>query len=734
MASPGKRGRSALWFLLVSVVAGCLVAGLAVPVLALAGVGSRAAQSELAEFPTKLTDTTQAQRSTLLAADGQVIGYFYDQNRTYVSLDKIAPVMRQAILAAEDNKFYSHGAIDLKSTIRAFLANLAHGSTVQGGSTLTQQYVKQVLVNDAELSDDQAAVREATDDSYQRKITELRYALSVEQHLTKNQILERYLNIAYFGDGAYGVQAAAEHYFGTTAAQLTLPEAALLAGLVQSPDGYDPVQHPQAALDRRDYVLSRMAELKMITAKAERAAQATGFDQAAVVGITSGCSASTYPFVCDYAERTLLQLPSLGSTIRQRQHTLDRGGLTIRTTIDVDAQNAAQQAIDKIISGTDPLIAVTDIVEPGTGKITALAQNRSEMGSGDGQTYYNYSASADLGGSTGFQPGSTFKAITAAAALEKGLPLSTRLDAPASRDYSGTKFSTCNGKSTIGKWTVDNSTGVNGNMNMIKAAEYSVNNYFVQLELDTGMCNVVKMADRLGVQSNTKGAPITSYDDKPSLTLGTAEVSPLSMAGAYATFAAGGIGCTPVIVDQINTPDGKNLTPPDAGCHRVISSGIADTVNDLLSHVIDTGTGTPARTADQRPEAGKTGTIDSNAAVWFNGYTPNAEAVSMISEDTSRKPFRSDKPASYRSNGLQDYTVPSTGVVLSGTGGGDAGHDLWRPTMNHYLKSLPVEKFDPAPQKLVGGADSGNGTNTLGNGTSTFGNGNGFNSGGGNHR
>ena len=690
-------------FILVSVLAGCLVAGLSVPVLALAGAGSKAAEDGLSDLPTQLTNTTQAQRSTLLAANGEVIGYFYDQNRSYVSLDKIAPVMRRAILAAEDNKFYSHGAIDLKGTLRALLANLASGSTVQGGSTLTQQYVKQVLVNDAALSGDQGAVEEATDDSYQRKITELRYALSIEQQLSKDQILERYLNIAYFGDGAYGVEAAAEHYFGTTAADLTLPQAAMLAGLVQSPDAYDPVQHQQAGIDRRDYVLSRMAELKMITAKANKAAQRTGFDQDKVVDIVSGCSSSKYPFVCDYAERSLLQQSSLGSTTKQRQQTLDRGGLTIRTTIDVDAQNAAQQAIDKVISGSDPLIAVTDVVEPGTGRITAMAQNRSKMGNQKGRTYYNYSAPSDLGGSSGFQAGSTFKAITAAAALEQGMGLSTRYNAAATRNYSGTRFDTCDGTSVIGDWTVSNSTGVNGNMNMIKAAEYSVNNYFVQLELDAGMCNVVKMADRLGVTSNTQGAPITSYDDKPSFTLGTAEVNPLSMAGAYATFAAGGIHCTPVIVDRITTADGKNLTPPDANCRRVISADVANSVNELLSHVIADGTGNPAQTADQRPQAGKTGTIDSNAAVWFNGYTPNAEAVSMISEDTTREPFRSDRPASYRSTGLKGYPVPSTGVVLSGSGGGDAGHDLWRPTMDHYLKSLPVQDFDPPPAKLSAG-------------------------------
>lgn len=728
MASGHRAASSAaLLFVLVSIVAGCLTAGLALPAIALAGVGSKQAESGLTALAKPLNAPAQAQRSTLLAANGTVIGYFYDQNRVYEPLSKIAPVMQKALVAIEDNTFYSHGALDLKGTVRAFLANLTHGSTVQGGSTLTQQYVKQVLLNTAVLAGNKQAEAAAITDSYQRKFTELRYALSVEHDLSKNEILERYLNIAYFGDGAYGVEAAAEHYFGTTAAQLTLPQAAMLAGLVKSPYAYDPVTHPTAGVDRRDYVLSRMAELKVITQAQATAAQQTAFNPNRVVSITSGCASSAYPFVCDYARRTLLTDSSLGATTTARAHTLDRGGLTIRTTIDLSAQKAAQKAIGKIIGPTDPLIAVTDVIEPGTGKIKVMAQSRPSMGSGSGQTYYNYSASADLGGSSGFQAGSTFKAFTAAAAFTEGIPMSNRIDAPAVKNYAGTEFPTCTGTSTIGDWTVHNSTGVNGSMDMTTGADYSVNNYFVQLELQAGMCNVVNMAANLGVTSNTPGAPITSFDNKPSFTLGTAEVNPLSMAEAYATFAADGIRCTPVIVDRISTSTGSAVAAPNADCHRVISSDVANAVNQLLSTVVADGTGNPAQTADKRPQAGKTGTIDSNAAVWFDGYTPNAETVSMISIDNTQRPFIPGKIDSV-DTGLKDYTVPSTGVTLGGTGGGDAGHDLWRPTMNAYLRDLPVEDFLPAPDSLINGNPVGNGNS--GNGRDRFNSGAGTTGGG----
>ncbi|MBO0811011.1 MAG: transglycosylase domain-containing protein [Microlunatus sp.] len=703
MGSAGVKATGrALLFLFVSVMAGCLVAGLALTPVAATAVGARAAGRLLPKLSLSLREPPQAQRSTLLAANGRVIGHFYDQNRVSVPLDRIAPIMQRALIAIEDDRYYSHGALDVRGTIRALVADLATGSTVQGGSTLTQQYVKLVLVNKAVLAGDQAAVQRATADTLARKITELRYALSVEHRLSKNQILQRYLNIAYFGDGAYGVEAAAEHYFGTTAANLTLPEAAMLAGLVQSPYAYDPVVHPFAGIGRRDEVLNRMAELGVITRRSAIAAERAGFDQHRVVPMSSGCQGSPYPFVCDYARRSLLQLPSLGSTPAARAKLVDRGGLTIRTTLDVTAQHAAQHAIRTIIGPKDPLIATTDIVQPGTGKIIAMAQSRPVMGSARGHTYYNYSAPADLGGSQGFQAGSTFKAFTAAAAFEQGIPMTHLIDASATRTYTGTRFPTCSGHSVITNWTVSNSTGVNGTMTMLTGTVDSVNNYFVQLELQVGMCNVIKMAQRLGVQTNTPLAPIGSYDNKPSFTLGTPEVSPLSMAGAYATFASGGIHCTPVIIDKITTGTGAQLDGPDADCRRVISPGVAAAVDYLFRHVMAVGTGLPARTLDPRPEAGKTGTIDSNAAVWFNGFTPNAETVSMIAVDNTRTPFRKGGPG-YISTGLKYYTVPSTGVLLSGTGGGDAGHDLWRPTMQAYLSSLPVEHFGPTPAALIGG-------------------------------
>ncbi|MGI3783547.1 MAG: transglycosylase domain-containing protein, partial [Janthinobacterium lividum] len=643
--------------MLVSVICGLLVTAATLPVLGGAAWGAKAARDGMSSLPLAFDTPAQAQRSRVLDADGQVLAYFYTQNRTYVPLADIAPVMRTAIVSIEDHRFYEHGPLDAQGTLRAFVKNFFAGGVTQGGSTLTQQYVKQVQVNAAALSGDATAVQAATDSSYQRKLRELRYAVSVENTMTKDQILERYLNIAYFGDGAYGIEAASEHYFGTTAKKLTLPQAALLAGLVQNPAGFDPVTHPGAGIERRNVVLDRMGELGTASTAAVAKAKKTKFSTQQVETTSSGCQSSDLPFICDYVRRSVLDMPSLGKTEADRLKVLMQGGLTIRTGIDPDVQETVQKKVSAAVGAKDPVIAAMDMIEPGTGKIVAMAQSRPVMGSDakKGQTYWNYSAPRDLGGNQGFQAGSTFKAFTAAAALENGIPLSKRYDARARMDFSGAKFDSCDGPTqVVGKFGVSNSTGVNGNMDMYRAAENSVNTYFVQLALDVGMCDVTKMAEKLGVESNTPDMPISAYDELPSFTLGTAETNPLSVANAYATFASGGIHCDPVIVSKITDSSGKNRDVPGADCKRVISSDVASAMDSLLSSVVTKGTGARARTADGRPQAGKTGTIDSNAAVWYVGYTPQIAGAAMISIDTERKAPRS----------LKGYTIPSTGLYL----------------------------------------------------------------------
>ncbi len=681
-------------FIIVSALCGVLAAGVVLPAVGMAVATGKAAEGSLDDLPAAFDQPAQSQRSEVLDANGDVLAYFFEENRVYVPLTKIAPVMQQAIISIENHRFYEHGPLDAVGTLRALATNLLAGGVTQGGSTLTQQYVKMVQIEEAKKAGDDAGVQAAQDDSYGRKIKELRYAISVEKTLSKDEILERYLNIAYFGDGAYGIEVAARHYFGTSAAKLTLPQAAMLAGMVQNPTAYNPVQHPDAAIKRRNVVLNRMAELNVVSPAQLAKATKTKFHPKRVVPFSSGCQGTDYPFLCDYVYRSLEQTPSLGETVEERQQAIKRGGLVIKTKIDPATQDKIQRAVSSVVGPTDPVISTMNMIEPGTGLIVAMAQSRPVMGDSakKGETYWNYSVPPSMGGAQGFQAGSTFKAFTAAAALEKGIPLSKRFNAAATMDFTGRTFQTCDGPAQVTPWRVSNSTGVNGSMDMYRAAQFSVNTYFVQLALEVGMCDVVRMAEKLGVESSTADAPISSYDDKPSFTLGTVEVSPLSLAEAYATFASGGMHCDPILLESITNRSGDKREVPSANCQRVITEDVANAMSSLLSSVMTKGTGRRALTADGRPQAGKTGTIDSNAAVWFAGYTPQVAGVAMISIDNPRAPLVKGG-AGYRYTGLKGYTVPSTGRALEGSGGGDAGQDIWKPAMEAYLKDKPAQSF-----------------------------------------
>ncbi len=647
----GSVAYSFTMFLVVSMLAGLLVAGLAVPFAGIAGVSSRATAAEMEKIPAEFTTPPQPERSNVYMANGDKLATFYEQDRVYEPLSKIAPVMQQAQVAIEDHRYFTHGALDLQGTLRALLRNTAGGST-QGGSSITQQYVKMVRIEQAQLDGDQKGVAAATDETYARKIQELRYAIALEKQLSKDQILERYLNIAYYGDGSYGVEAAARHYFSTTAAKLTLPQAAMLAGLVQNPTGTNPVLHPQAASDRRDVVLNRMAELNVITPAQATAAKKTKFDKDKVKVTPNGCIDAKYPFLCNYVLQSMLQDPALGKTVEDRKNAVMRGGLNIQTEIDPDDQDKAQTAVSDFINPEDPLISTMNEVEPGTGLIVAMAQSRPVLGSNTkkGQTYYNYSASATYGGAEGYQSGSTMKAITMAAALEAGYPITKRYNAKSPLNMSGTKWKSCDGQTQVAQnYKPQNDVGHSTNINMRTAAEYSVNTYFLQLEQDVGVCDVTKMAKKLGIE-RADGRDITVDSNSLAFTLGISEITPISLASAYATFAARGIHCDPIIIKKITNRSGDNVAVPSANCKRVISADVADGVNDLLGSVIKTGTGKPAYMTDGRPQAGKTGTIEDNAAVWFAGYTPELAGVAMIAKDKRRQPVQ-EQPDPWREGG-----------------------------------------------------------------------------------
>ena len=365
-----------LLFLGVSVLCGLLVAGVALPVLGGLGLAARDSANGFESLPDELQIPPLPERTRILAADGSLIATFYDENRISVPLSDVAPVMRKSVVAIEDSRFYDHGGIDLRGTMRA-LVNNQSGKDVQGGSTLTQQYVKQVLLESASnIADPKKraeAEKAAVAQSYTRKLRELRYAVALEEKYTKQQILERYLNIAYFGAGAYGVEAAAKRYFNTHARDLTLPQAALLAGIVQQPTAFDPTRNPDRALARRNVVLARMAQVGLASQADVTAAQATGLELRVPKRQGNGCNDSRVPFFCDFVLKTILNNKTFGATRDERRRLLLRGGLTI--THDAGPPRA----------GRGPAVAGRPREPPRQGRVRAgvgAAGHRPDQGDG----------------------------------------------------------------------------------------------------------------------------------------------------------------------------------------------------------------------------------------------------------------------------------------------------------------------------------------------------------------
>jgi membrane peptidoglycan carboxypeptidase len=666
----------------VAGVMGVLVAGLAIPFAAVTGLSTRTVADSMDKIPADLTAEPLAQRTRILGRDGAVLATLYDQNRVNVPLAQVAPIMRKAIIAIEDYRFYQHGALDLRGTLRAFVTNQANDGTTQGGSSITQQMVKMTLVNQAKTKAEQQA---ATADTYQRKINELRYAIAFEEKYSKDWILERYLNIAYFGDGAYGIEAASRHYFSKPAAQLTLRQAALLAGMVKNPTGYDPTNYPDRARERRDIVLNRMAQLNVVSTSEAQAAESRGLGLQ-VTATRNGCVSSAAPFFCDYTVQYLLDDADLGKTVDDRRRLLFSGGLTIKTTIDLRYQRAADASMRRHVFPTDRAIGGLAMVVPGTGEVRALSQSRP-MGSDKkkGETYLNYVVPRKYGDSRGFQAGSTFKAFVLASAISQGIPLNTQISSPQTITIPKSTLRSCNGPLAGEDWTPENSTGF-GTYDLYSGTQLSVNTFFAQLEQRTGLCQPVTLARKMGVQ-------VPSTDVVGPFTLGVTDVDPLTMAGVYATFAARGQFCEPRPVTAVLNAKGKTIEDYPPRCSQLLKTDVADAVNDILRGVQEppNGFGYTAGLALEQPSAGKTGTINENMAVWFDGYTPNLAASAMIAGANSK---------GYHVT-LNGQTVG--GTYISGAHGSTTAGPVWGDAMKAVQQLLPDKDFvRPNAQAIAG--------------------------------
>ncbi|MDQ1037812.1 membrane peptidoglycan carboxypeptidase [Streptomyces sp. V3I8] len=623
-------------FLGVSVLAGAVMAGIAVPAFGALGLAAKGSVEGFDEIPANLKRPPLSQRTTILDNQGGQIATVYSRDRTVVDLKDMSPYIQKAIVAIEDSRFYEHGAVDLKGVLRALNKNAQSGGVSEGASTLTQQYVKNVFVEEA--GNDPTKVAQATQQTLGRKVRELKFAIQVEEELGKKKILENYLNITFFGQQAYGVEAAAQRYFSKSAKDLELQEAALLAGIVQSPSRYDPVNDEAEATKRRNVVLQRMAEVHDIT-RAEAAAAKAKPLGLRISKPKNGCitAVKDSSFFCDYVREVFLNDPVFGKTQKARAKVWNQGGLTIRTTLDPQAQKSVQASLKNHVNKTDKVAAASTLVEPGSGKILAMGQSKP-YGYGKNETEINYSVDHSMGGSNfGFPTGSTFKPFLAAAALEGGKQPTQVYPAPYEMPYPDS-VQACNGKT----WrNTDNAKVENedeaevGPYPLKKAMELSVNTYFVQMLEDIGMCPVVDITNKLGVvQGNGTKLP----QQPASMTLGSTGISPLTMASAYAAFANRGTYCTPIAIASISQQLGgekKSLPVPKSSCSRAMSETTADTINTLLSGVVDSGTGQQAGLTD-RANAGKTGTTDFRKNAWFVGYTPNMSGAVWVGSATQK--------------------------------------------------------------------------------------------------
>jgi membrane peptidoglycan carboxypeptidase len=660
-----------------AVVAGVVAGLMFVPFIGGTGVLTRNVVADFQNLPDSLSTPPLPQRSLILASDGSVLATLYYQNRVDVPLSSISPAMRQATVAIEDSRFLQHNGVDLRGIMRSLATNASAGGVEQGSSTLTMQYVKNVLVNQATSADQLDAARGK---SATRKIREVRYALGLEKLFSKGEILERYLNIAYFGAGAYGVEAASRRYFSKPAADLTLPEAATLAGIVQQPTAYDPLRNPELSTVRRNVVLKRMAELGYVTQdEADRAALVPMTSMLTPSVTTNGCTSSYAPYFCDYVVQTIRQDPTFGSTPEEREAFLRRGGYTIRTTLDPKAQNGADETVNSYIPAKDASKRATAItmVEPGTGHILAMTQNRQWGTSGRGKTTYNYNVDRAMGGTIGMQAGSTFKVFAIAAALEAGISPFEYIPSYSPKTF--TDFRNCTTDKKFAPVTVRNSTS-SGTFDMARATAYSVNTYFMSIEERTGICRPAEIAESMGVRLGN-GDPLLRV---PTLAIGTMEVTPLAMANAYATFAAHGIYCKPVVILDIADREGNPIPVPDGDCTRVIKRDVADTVTVMLNGVVDGSI--PGRTGQamvipERQVAGKTGTTNDSAAVWFAGYTPQIAAAVWVGD-----------PRGGFAYPMKNVTV--NGTYYSQVFGGTLPGPIWRDAMEKALAGTEPLRFD----------------------------------------
>ncbi|MDQ3785070.1 MAG: transglycosylase domain-containing protein [Actinomycetota bacterium] len=613
-------------------------------------------------------EADQAQTSKIFDGRGRLVTTLHGtENRTSIPLKRIPRHVRRAVIAIEDERFFQHDGVDLKAVVRALVANIKQGEIAEGGSTITQQYVKKTII----------APGATAEQSMERKIKEAILARQLENRLSKQEILKRYLNTVYFGEGAYGIQAAAQAYFSKGAAKLNLREGASLAGLIKSPEAYNPLNNPRVAKNRRNLVLSKMRELGWMSKKRARRAKRGGL----LLDPARERIRYPAPYFVDYVKRLLTYDPRfdvLGSTPGQRTEELFEGGLKIHTTIDLRMQKAAEAAVRQVLyQSTDPYASLVAI-DPRTGYVRTMVGGRDFFAPKGNDPYAKVNLATVIepglgarksggdGPGAGRQAGSSFKVFALAAAIKQGITLSKTYDAGGScitlpLPGSTEPYRPCNYEGSA-----------YGKISLLEATVNSVNTVFARLGAEIGPHSVVRTAKKMGIRT-----PLQPVLSAP---LGSNGVNALDMASAYGTLAANGRRHSPVAITKIVDSRGRTIYRATPRPKRVLDPVTSYLTTSALEQVITRGTGAGAGIG--RPAAGKTGTAQEYRDAWFAGYTPNLTAAVWVGYPEGQIEM---KTSCYDTAACRPTRIQVTG--------GSWPAEIWQAFMLRALANTPALDF-----------------------------------------
>ncbi|AGW40419.1 penicillin-binding protein [Leifsonia xyli subsp. cynodontis DSM 46306] len=697
-------------FVALSGFAGVLAAAAVTPAVALTGSAANSTISVFDGLPEYIKVEPLAQASTMYAtSNGQSvpIATFYSQNRVEVGWDAISQNLKDAAIATEDPRFYEHGGVDVTGTIRGALLTALHKS-VQGGSSITQQYVKNILVQRCEnkqpdptataavqkkqLTAYESCYDDATEVDPVRKLKEMRYAIGLEKQYSKDDILQSYLNIALFGGRVYGVQSAAAYYFGVSAKDVNLQQAATLIAILNNPDNLR-IDRPgseengaangyKETLNRRDYVLNRMLANGRITQEEHDAAIKSPVEPK-ITPVQNGCMTAQQhnaAFFCDYVERIIERDPIFGKTDDERLSYLTRGGLKIYTTLNLDLQSAAQSAVSSSIPPTSPRLDLGSSqvsVEVGTGRVVTMAQNRpydNTSSPAAGTTAVNYNADYDYGGSEGFQTGSSYKAFDLLEWLQEGHSLYQTVSGT-QHSFSQSSFHSSNPCNDIGgaPWTVSNDEGETvGSTTVMNATAASINTIFAKMATQLDLCGIKQRAKDLLVHGADEQA--NPFMANPSSVLGTNYIAPITMATAYAGIANNGVACSPVAIDKIVGADGKAHGVPKTQCSTTpIDPGVAAAAIYALQGVLrGGGTAASANPDDGVPLFGKTGTTDDSLQNWLVTSTSKVAQATWVGNVEGQVALRSQSFQGIGGGNVKFSIVKRIQAALDAAYGGSA--------------------------------------------------------------